>query len=126
MIALEMLPIPPRDESAHRDESPGHADFVKKSRAHFQARVGFALPLLAWFSQLFLATNARQVPAEGHLLAAIAQCVLLILGLMFAVSALDRRGRGETGVLIPAIIGLMISGGTLLLVVVMAFATMLG
>src|SRR5262249_1441443 len=41
------------------------------------------------------------------------QLVLILAGLFLGISALRRRGPGETGVLLPAILGILISAGTI-------------
>lgn len=121
-----MLPIPPRDESADGDNVPEPPnDAPKQTRNQIQAQWGCVLPLLAWFSQCFLAFMARGVPAEGLLLAALVQLLLILAGLMLSATALARRRPGESGVRVPATLGLLISVGTLLLVVAMAFRLML-
>src|SRR5262245_13735567 len=124
-----MLPVPPRKEPPDDDRPAGQDDDVpvviaRPSRAHFQARAAIALPLISWLSQCMLAANVVRLPAEGALLAAVGQAVLILFGLMFGVSALANRRWGERGVLVPAIFGIVLSAGTLLLILVMVYALM--
>jgi hypothetical protein len=81
-----------------------------------RAWLALACPLLAWLSQVVVALFVRRRPAEFYLLAAVSQGLLLLAGLFFGIRALVTRGPGGASVVVPAVIGLLISAGTLLLI----------
>lgn len=94
------------NEFSHPDHEPPRV----------QAWLALACPLLSWLSQVPVALFVRRAPAEVYLLAAGVQGLLLFGGLFFGIWALARRGRGDASVIVPAVIGLLISAGTLLLI----------
>ena len=89
------------------------------------ARLAVALPLLAWLSQIIVALYVHGAPAEFYLMAAAIQGFLILGGIVLGIWAIVCRGRGGRAVVIPATIGLVLSGGTLLLIGFVALIALL-
>jgi hypothetical protein len=91
-----------------------------------QAWLAFCLPILAWMSSVFAALFVRGAPAEVHFFLAAVEFGLLLGGLIFGIWALAKRGNSGMGIILPAGLGLVVSGGTILLVGVLIVAAAFG
>ena len=89
------------------------------------ARLALVLPVLAWLSQLIVVLYIRGAPAAFYLMAAVVQGLLIVAGILLGMWALLRRGRGGLAVVLPAALGLVLSGGTLLLIGIVAILALL-
>ena len=83
-----------------------------------QARFALALPILAWLSQVGMALFVGRAAAEIHLLVAIIQGLLILRGFLLGVWVLAKRGNAGVTVIIPAVIGVILSAGTVLLIII--------
>jgi hypothetical protein len=81
------------------------------------ALVAFLCPLVAWGSQFAIATSFKRQGAGFYALAAICQFFLILGGLFFGTLALKKGGaKGGGCVLLPAILGILLSVTTLAVV----------
>jgi hypothetical protein len=97
----------------------------KQKPPYIQAWLALSLPLVAWFSQVFIASLLRHAGPVFHLFAAVMQFGLLVGGLVFGIWALAVRGRSGVGVIFPAAVGLAISIGTFLIIGLLFVAAVL-
>jgi hypothetical protein len=89
------------------------------------AKASWLCPLIAWGSQIVLALTLRGVPGLGllWLIAMLAQGVLIVLGLYFGAKVLALgRSSVPPATWGAALMGVVLSGGTILLIVGLSVA----
>ncbi len=91
---------------------------VKSSKAHL-ATAAWVLPLLAWASSLLNGVLHLPLGAILHFLLALAELGMLVSSLIFGIIVLaDRQARSCPRQKWSAIIGLVLSGGTFVVIAV--------
>lgn len=89
------------------------------------AWIGLALPILAWLSQALAALVLRDLPASAYAVVAFVQACFFLVGLACSIIALV-TGRRRAATIVPAIVGLVLSVGTFLLIAIVALAALFG
>ena len=107
-----------RDEETEEDVWPQPPD-----KAARYARGSLVCGAIVWLSQGCLSLIPRHPDAriEGAIIAACFQLFFLLAGLAlgsFALSELKEQGRKDPGIRLRAILGMLISGGTLALALI--------
>jgi xanthine/uracil permease len=80
------------------------------------ARLGLFVPIFVWFGQAAIYFAEPHWAATSYIAIAVAQGALLVAGAICGILALALGIRGGARVIVPAVIGLVISVGTVLLV----------
>lgn len=90
------------------------------SASRRRAVAAIACTVVAWASAPVLSLFVRSASATFHGVFAIVQFLLLALGLLWAASALRTSwGAGNIVGVVLSVVGLLLSGGTLVLVLVL-------
>jgi hypothetical protein len=87
------------------------------------AWIGLALPILAWLSQALVAIVLQGLPASAYAAVALVQACLFLVGSACSIIALV-TGRRRAATMVPAIVGLVLSAGTFLLIAILALAAL--
>jgi hypothetical protein len=81
-----------------------------------RAWIAAVLPVFAWISSVGGALWIQHAPAELYILLAAAELFCILGGLFMGIEAIAKRGQAGASVIIPATIGIVLSVGSLLFI----------
>lgn len=99
-------------------------EIMSDRSARTVAQLAVVCPLFAWVSQFAVVVFLPRLSGEVYLLIAILQGLLILGGIGFGIVALVTRRPEQRGVLVQAVLGILISAATILLIAYFAYGSL--